>query len=262
MTAEPAQRPADIPAPAQEEYGGAEMTLMEHLIELRNRVIVSAIAVVLGVVVCAVFWETILGWYLAPAREEIPGFRLVSLTPTDRIATIFKIAMYGGLVLASPVVVYEALAFIVPGLTPKERKILLPGLLGTVFFLCAGMAFAYWVILPQSMGFLLNIGSDEIENQQQIQAYVNFCTRLIFWTGIAFELPMVLALAAKLGLVRAKQLLGFWRYAVIIIFIVAAIVTPTPDPLTQTFVAGPLFFLYFVGILFAWILQPSQGGAR
>lgn len=235
---------------------------MEHLIELRNRVIISALAVVVGVVVCALFWETILGWYLAPARQEIPDFRLVSLTPTDRIATIFKIAMYGGLVLASPVVVYEALAFIVPGLTPKERKILLPGLIGIILFMLGGMAFAYWVVLPQSMGFLLNIGSDEIENQQQIQAYVNFCTRLIFWTGVAFELPMVIAIAARLGLVRAKQLLGFWRYAVIIVFVLAAIVTPTPDPLTQTLVAGPLLFLYFVGILFAWLLQPAREGAQ
>lgn len=261
MTAEPAQRPADIPAQPQE-HGGAEMTLMEHLIELRNRVIISALAVVVGVVVCALFWETILGWYLAPARQEIPDFRLVSLTPTDRIATIFKIAMYGGLVLASPVVVYEALAFILPGLTPKERKILLPGLIGIILFMLGGMAFAYWVVLPQSMGFLLNIGSDEIENQQQIQAYVNFCTRLIFWTGVAFELPMVIAIAARLGLVRAKQLLGFWRYAVIIVFVLAAIVTPTPDPLTQTLVAGPLLFLYFVGILFAWLLQPAREGAQ
>lgn len=257
MSAEPAQRTSDIPARPQE-HGGAEMTLIEHLKELRNRVIVCAIAVLLGVVVCAFFWETILGWFLAPARSEIPDFRLVSLTPTDRIATIFKIAMYGGLVLASPVVIYELMAFIVPGLTPNERKILLPGLLGTIFFLLAGMAFAYWIILPQSMGFLLNIGSDEIENQQQIQAYVSFCTRLIFWTGIAFELPMVLAIAAKLGLVRARQLLRFWRYAVIIVFVVAAIVTPTPDPMTQTFVAGPLFVLYFVGVLFAWLLQPKK----
>ncbi|MCK9518086.1 MAG: twin-arginine translocase subunit TatC [Dehalococcoidia bacterium] len=257
MSAESAQRPADIPA-VPGEHGGGEMTLMEHLKELRNRVIVCAVAIVLGVIVCAFFWETILGWFLAPAREEIPDFRLVSLTPTDRIATIFKIAMYGGLVLASPVIIYEVMAFVVPGLTPKERNILLPGLLGTIFFLLAGMAFAYWIILPQSMGFLLNIGADEIENQQQIQAYVNFCTRLIFWTGIAFELPMVIAIAAKLGLVRARQLLGFWRYAIIIVFILAAIVTPTPDPVTQTFVAGPLLVLYFVGILFAWTLQPKQ----
>ncbi len=234
------------------------MTLLEHLKELRNRVFVSAIAVVIGVIVCFLFWEDILGWMLAPAREEIPGFRVSSFSPTDRIGIIVKIGLYGGLILASPVVIYEIVAFIVPGLTPKERRLLLPGIIGTVAFLAMGMAFAYWVILPASLGFLLDLGSSEIENVTGVKEYVDFVVRIIFWVGISFELPMVIALLARLGLVRAKQLLGLWRYAVIAVFIIAAVVTPTPDPITQTFVAGPLFTLYFVGILFAWLVQPKR----
>lgn len=234
------------------------MTLLEHLKELRNRVFVSAIAVVIGVVVCFLFWEDILGWMLAPAREEIPGFRVSSFSPTDRIGIIVKIGLYGGLILASPVVIYEIVAFIVPGLTPKERRLLLPGIIGTVAFLAMGMAFAYWVILPASLGFLLDLGSSEIENVTGVKEYVDFVVRIIFWVGISFELPMVIALLARLGLVRAKQLLNLWRYSVIAVFIIAAVVTPTPDPITQTFVAGPLFALYFVGILFAWLVQPKR----
>jgi sec-independent protein translocase protein TatC len=87
---------------------------------------------------------------------------------------------------------------------------------------------------------------------------MDFVTRIVFWVGVAFELPIVLALAAKLGIVRARQLLGFWRYAIIIIFIIAAIITPTPDPFNQSLVAGPLLFLYFVGIVFAWIVQKPR----
>ncbi|MCL4240302.1 MAG: twin-arginine translocase subunit TatC [Dehalococcoidia bacterium] len=258
MSADPIREMPPSLAPTYAYGGGPEMTLMEHLKELRNRVLICAIALVIGTLVSFLFWETILGWLLAPARERIEGFRVSSFSPTDRISIIVKIGLYGGLIISSPVIIYELLAFIVPGLTPKEKRLLLPGIAGTVVFLLGGMAFAYWVILPASLGFLLELGSEEIQNVTGVKQYVDFVIRIVFWVGIAFELPMVLALAARLGLVRAKQLLGFWRYAVILIFIIAAVVTPTPDPITQTMVAGPLFFLYFVGVLFAWGVQPKR----
>lgn len=238
--------------------GQAEMTLLEHLKELRNRVFICSIAVVIGVLICFFFWETILGWMLAPAREQIEGFKVSSFSPTDRIGIVVKIGLYGGLIIASPVIIFQMLMFVVPGLTPSEKRLLLPGVLGTIVFLIGGMAFAYWVILPASLGFLLELGSDEIQNVTGVKQYVDFVVRIVFWVGISFELPMVLALAARLHLVRARQLLGFWRYAIVIIFIIAAVVTPTPDPITQTLVAGPLFSLYFVGILFAWLVQPTK----
>lgn len=242
--------------------GGTEMTLLEHLKELRNRVIICAIALVIGCVICFYFWEPILGWALAPARIDHPGLKLTSLSPTDRIGAIFKVGLYGGLAIASPVIVYEMMAFIVPGLTPREKKMILPGILGIVAFLLAGMAFAYWVILPNSLGFLLDFGGNQIENQQAIAPYISFVTRIVFWVGVAFEMPMVLGLAARLGLVRAKQLLGFWRYAIIIIFVISAVITPTPDPFNQTLVAAPLFVLYFLGIGFARVVQPRRVAAE
>lgn len=261
MVAEPIREPAPAGENAADFSGGPEMTLLEHLKELRYRVMVSGLAVLVGVVLCFYFWETILGWMMAPARSRVDDFQVSSFSPTDRVGIIVKIGLYGGLIVASPVVVYQLLAFIVPGLTPRERRILLPGVLGAAAFMLAGMAFAYWVILPASLGFLLSLGSDEIQDVIGIRQYVDFVTRIIFWVGLSFELPMVLAVAAKLGLVRARQLLGFWRYAVILVFVIAAIVTPTPDPLTQTFVAGPLFALYFLGILFAWLVQPKRSAA-
>jgi sec-independent protein translocase protein TatC len=235
--------------------GGAEMTLIEHLKELRNRVIKSALAVVVGVVLCAVFWETILGWLLAPARESHPEFELAVFGPTESIGVLFKIAMYGGLLAASPVVIYQILMFVIPGLTPRERRAILPGMFGAVAFLLAGMAFAYWVVLPVSLEFLLDFGGDNFEPFIGAKQYLDFATRIVFWVGISFELPMVIALLARLGLVRARQLIHFWRYAILIVFIIAAVITPTPDPLTQSLVAGPLILLYVLGILFAWMLQ-------
>lgn len=234
--------------------GGPEMTLLDHLKELRNRALVCAVAVVLGTLVSLVFWEVILGWLLAPAREEIPGFRLRYNSPTEVIGIIFKIGLYGGMMIASPVLVYELLAFIVPGLTPRERRMIFPGLIGVVIFLLGGMAFAYYIILPRSLGFLLNLGNEDLEPLITAGPYMSFATRIIFGVGIAFEVPMVLAMAARLGVVSARQLLRFWRYAIIVIFVISAIITPTPDPYNQTLVAGPLFILYFVGILMAWIV--------
>ncbi|MGE3075992.1 MAG: twin-arginine translocase subunit TatC [Dehalococcoidia bacterium] len=259
MAAEQINEPIPLRPEQQPYHGGAEMTLMEHLRELRNRVLVSAVAVVIGMIVCLYFWETIVGWLIAPAREQQgPEFGLAVFSPTETIGVLFKVGMYGGLMLASPVVLYEMLAFIVPGLTPKEKKLVLPGLFGVIAFLLAGMAFAYWIILPASLGFLLDLGGDNFDPVIGAKQYMDFATRIIFWVGLSFELPMVLALIAKLGLVRARQMLGFWRYAVVLIFIIAAIVTPTPDPLTQSLVAGPLLALYVVGIFFAWIVQPRK----
>lgn len=234
------------------------MTLIEHLLELRNRVIVCAIALVFGALLSFIFWQTILGWLIAPARQQIPDFKLNSFSPIDRITAIFKIGVYGGVIIASPVIIYETLAYIVPGLTPKERRMIAPGLLGVVVFLLMGMAFAYWVILPNSLGFLLTLGQNEIQNVPGIQQYMDFVTRIVFWVGIAFEMPVAIGLAARLGLVRARQLLFFWRYAVVIVFIIAAIITPTPDPFNQALVGGPLLLLYFVGVLFAWIVQKPR----
>lgn len=249
----------DAMPPFMADGGSGEMTLMEHLKELRNRVIVCAVAVLIGTMACFFFWETIVSWLLQPARDEYdPNFGLAVFGPTETIGILFKIGMYGGLIISSPVLVYELMAFIVPGLTPKERKLLLPGLAGVVAFLLGGMAFAYWIILPASLGFLLDFGGDNFNPIIGAKQYMDFALRIIFWVGVSFELPMVMALAAKLRLVRAKQLLSFWRYAVIIIFIIAAIVTPTPDPLTQSLVAGPLLVLYLLGISFAWFLQPKR----
>lgn len=235
-----------------------EMTLLDHLKELRNRVVISAFAVVIGVLVCLFFWQTIVGWLIAPAREDFPDFKPAVFGPVESIGIAFKIGLYGGVLLASPVILYEMLAFVLPGLTPREKKMILPTMGGVVLFLLGGMSFAYWVILPASLGFLLGFADDQFNSVIGAKQYIDFATRIIFWVGVSFELPIVLALLAKLGMTTWRKLLGFWRYAIVLVFVVAAVVTPTPDPLTQTLVAGPLFGLYFVGILFAFFVGKKK----
>ena len=196
--------------------------------------------------------------YLGSKSEE--NFRLASFSPTDRISAIFKIAIYGGLLLALPIIIYEVIAFIVPGLTTSEKRVLVVGVLGSAFFMLAGMAFAYYIVLPRALDFLLGVAAENVENVTGIHEYISFVTRIILWVGVAYQLPMVLALAGRLGLVTAGQLLRFWRYAIVLVFILAAVATPTPDPLTQSVVAVPLLGLYFLGVLFAKVLYTPRGG--
>ena len=128
-----------------------------------------------------------------------------------------------------------------------------------MFFMLAGMAFAYYIVLPRALDFLLGVAAENVVSVTGIHEYISFVTRIILWVGIAYQLPMVLAIAARVGLVTAGQLLRFWRYAIVLVFLLAAIATPTPDPLTQSVVAIPLLGLYFLGVLFARILYTPRG---
>jgi|GEM_PF-1346179 sec-independent protein translocase protein TatC len=194
-------------------------------------------------------------------KSSESDFRLASFSPTDRITAIFQIALYGGLLIAAPVLIYQLLAFIIPGLTGSERRILIVGVLGCLLFLVSGMAFAYFIVLERALSFLLGVASDTVDNVIGIKEYISFVTRIILWVGFSFQLPMVLALAARIGLVTAGQLLRFWRYAIVIVFVIAAIATPTPDPQTQAIVAFPLLLLYFLGVLFAKIFYQPRAGS-
>jgi sec-independent protein translocase protein TatC len=238
-----------------------EMTLIEHLRELRNRVMVCAIVTFITILLAFWFRDWIFDMLMAPGRDAVEGgeeFKLVSFSPTDRIVVTFKLCLFVGVALASPVIIYEIMAFVIPGLTPKEKRLLMPSMLGVAVFMLAGMAFAYFIIIPASLGFLLNFESDNFANVIGAQYYIDFVTRLVFFVGLTFEIPMVLALLAKLGILRAGQLVRFWRYAIVIIAIIAAVATPTPDMLTMSLVVAPLLLLYVLGILFAWVLQPAH----
>ncbi len=248
--------PLDTTAPKR-----GEMTLMGHLIELRNRAIICAAAVLIGCCICFYFWEPILGWLLAPGRVQDPGLKLASFSPTDRIGVIFKIGMYGGVAIASPIVIYQILAFVVPGLTTRERRAVIPIVTGAVAFLAGGMAFAYWAVLPLSLGFLLKFGGSQINNLIGVRQYTDFVVRSMFFSGLAFELPIVLGILGWLNVVQPKALLGFWRYMIILVFIGACFIVPTPDPIDQAIVAVPLMGLYLVGIAFAWMFGRNRRNA-
>ena len=242
---------------ASSETEGGQMTLLNHLIELRYRVMWMAAAVVVGMVAFFIpqIGFTVIDWMLAPARASVPDFRPQFIEPMENIAAFFRVALLGGLTVAMPVVVYHALRFVTPALTRSEKKWLFPIVFGASLAFVGGVAFGYFFILPVTLRFLLTFGSSVAEADWRIGNYIDFVTRMLGIMGLVFETPLLVMALAKFHIVTWPQLLKFWRYAIIIAFVIAAIVTPTIDPVTQALVGGPICILYFVGIGLAWLVR-------
>ena len=243
------------PDPEVEE--GGQMTLLEHLLELRYRISWIAAAVVLGMVAFFIpqVGFTVIGWLLAPARASVPDFRPQFIEPMENIAAFFRVALLGGLTVSMPVVVYHVLRFVTPALTRNEKKWVFPIVFGASAAFVGGIAFGYFFILPFTLQFLLTFGEDFAQADWRIGNYIDFVTRILLVMGLVFETPLIVMGLARFRVVNARQLFRWWRYAVILAFVIAAIVTPTIDPVTQTLVGGPIVILYFVGIGLAWLVR-------
>lgn len=234
---------------------GKELTILQHLQELRRRMIVCAAAIVIAVLGSLVLTQKLLEWLTAPAHDRVQNVTIVFTDPLGYWAAYFRVALVAGIAIAMPVLVYQALAFVGPALTHKEKRWVYPIVAGASVAFVAGAAFAYYLEVPPALGFLLN-SSGGIEPFINITSYVDFVSRLMLVTGLVFELPLFVMGLAKLRVVTAGKLLGWWRYALILAFIVSAVITPSIDPVTQTVVAVPMIVLYFLGIILAKLVQP------
>ncbi len=234
--------------------GGRELTILEHLQELRRRLIVSAAAIVIAVLGSLVLTKKLLEWLTAPAHDRVQNVTIVFTDPLGYWAAYFRVALVAGIAIAMPVLVYQALAFVSPGLTRKEKRWVFPIVVGASLSFIAGAAFAYYMELPPALGFLLNSGGG-IEPFINITSYVDFVSRLMLVTGLVFELPLFVMGLAKLRVVSSRKLLGWWRYAIVLAFVISAVITPSIDPVTQTVVAVPMIVLYFAGIILAKLVE-------
>lgn len=254
VQAPPQEPPQERPQPQEKE--SKTLTILEHLQELRYRLMVMAGALVVGVGVS--FWP-LTGWFIEflkePARDRKAQFDTFFFDPLEGWTTYFRVSLLLGIAIAMPVLVYQALAFVRPGLTKQERRWLYPIVLGASLAFVGGAAFAYYIELPPALGFLLNPPGDIGEPLISVRKYFDFVTRLLLVTGLVFELPLVVMGLAKLGVVTSRKLLGWWRHALILAFVAAAVVTPSVDPVTQSLVAGPIIVLYFTGIALAKLVE-------
>jgi len=224
----------------------------EHLVELRRRAIRAGLALVAAATVSVLFTNKVIELLIQPAG----GIKPIFLRPTELFFTYFRVTLMIGFCLAMPYIIFQTLAFIYPAMeNPKEKTyfrnlVLFGAIPGTLLFL-VGVAFCYIFLLPFTLRYLLSFGGNLAEAQWTIAAYISFVLTFLFGMGIIFETPLIMFVTAKLGIMSARKYVSYWKHAVIIIFLVAAVVTPTPDPLTMTLVATPLLLLYGLGILLA-----------
>jgi sec-independent protein translocase protein TatC len=230
-----------------------EQTLLQHLGELRRRVFICVIAVLVGSAVSFAFFEQIIDVLVEPAKDLDlgTGGELIYTEVTELLTTAIKVSFVSGLILASPVLVFQGVMFVAPGLTGREKRYLFGFMPAVILAFGGGVAFAYYVLTPPALHFLLTFGGDVAVPLIRISNIVNLMVRLLFWMGLAFETPLVMYLLASLGIVTARSLARFRRYWVVVAFILAAIITPTIDPVNQALVAGPLLVLYELGIILA-----------
>ena len=246
--------PEDRPSPEPREEGKV-LTILEHLEELRKRVIIAAGAILVATLASLVATQWLLVWLTEPARDRLQGGEIIFTEPLEYWGTYFRVALLAGITISMPVVVYQIMAFVSPGLTRQEKRWAYPIVIGASLAFVGGAAFAYYIELPPAFRFLLSTPGDVAKPFLKVGSYVNFVTRLMLVTGLVFEMPLLVMGLAKIGVVTSRRLWGWWRQAIILGFVAAAIVTPSIDPVTQSLVAGPIIILYFLGIALAKLVE-------
>lgn len=242
---------------AKKEEIPEELSVLGHVKELRKRLLISVVALLVTTIASFAFSQQIAEVLAMP----IGGLSVLeSIDVTENVSAFMKISLLAGVILALPVIVYEVLAFVLPGLNPSERMwvwIMIP--MASLFFV-GGVLFAYFFMLPTALPFLLEFMG--IATAPRPANYFGFVLNLLFWVGIAFELPLIVFLLARLGVVTARQLAKQWRIALIVIAVASAFITPTPDPVNMALMMLPLTVLYLISILFATIAGRRRRKAR
>jgi sec-independent protein translocase protein TatC len=238
-----------------DEVEAHRMPLMEHLIELRNRVVYSAVALAVGMVICLFIADDLFAFLKAPfvvalTKTGVKGGLSIVNSPFEGVYTYLRVSFVGGLMLAMPVVAYQIWRFIAPGLYKTERRVVLPLAFSSTMLFTGGSAFAYYVILPVALPFFLEV--IEADANLSLSGYLSGVVRMMVAFGICFQLPVVTWFIARIGLIDHRDMVESFRYAVVGMFVVAALITP-PDVLTQSLLAIPLVILYVISIGIAWV---------
>lgn len=232
------------------------MSLMEHLAELRTRIIQSAIWLLIGFAVAWVYHVQLFNIIQAPAVTM--GHKLIMLHPTDAINLYIRTALYGGLIIASPFILYQLWLFIAPAMYQNEKKFVIPFMLVTVFLFGAGAYFGYRWVMPGAIHILVDEFGKNFQAALTIEDYTNFFLAIVVGLGACFEMPVIMFFLAFFGIMDGKFMLRNFRYAVLAIFIIAAVLCPTPDPIGMCLFASPMLVLYFVGVAGAYMAGSSR----
>ncbi len=229
---------------------GDKIPFTAHLEELRKRLIICFVAIGIGVVIAYGFKEKLFEILTIPlVREMRPGDKLIFTGLTEAFFTYMKVSFLAGIILASPVIIYQFWAFVGPGLYQKERRYFVPIVLLSVFFFVGGSLFCFFVVFPFAFKFFLSFATDVIQPLPSMNEYLSFASVTMLAFGLVFELPLVIVFLARLGIVTVDFLRKNRKYAILLIFLVAAILTPGPDVVSQVLMAFPLMLLYEISIV-------------
>jgi sec-independent protein translocase protein TatC len=230
--------------------GEVEMSLFDHLEELRRRIFYVLIAVAVCMFGCFIVVKPIVQLLEVPAQ----GVKFLQLAPGEYFFVSLKVAGYSGLVLSSPFILYQIIQFVLPGLTRRERRLLAPVVLGSSVLFLGGIVFAYSLLIPAALKFFISYGADVVEQLWSIDKYFEFVLLLLFSTGLAFQVPIIQLLLALLGIVSSEKMISGWRFVIIGAVVLGAVLTPSTDPFTQSLLAGAVLGLYFGGIGFVKLI--------
>lgn len=220
-----------------------EMALSEHIEEFSQRLIFCIISLVTAILTCFADSREIVKVFQAPAI----GVKFLQFAPGEYFFASIKIAAFSGVILTSPLILYQIFLYILPGMTKKERDILLPMTIGSGLLFAVGLCFSYFFLVPAALRFFITYGSEVVEPFWSFDQYFDFIAVLIFTTGLAFQVPVVQIILGKLGLISGQKMLSAWKYVVVITTTLAAIITPSTDPVTQILMTSALLALYLGG---------------
>ncbi|MFW5691546.1 MAG: twin-arginine translocase subunit TatC [Chloroflexota bacterium] len=246
--------PDQNPPPTDETHDdghGKRMTIFEHLEELRSRLFKAFSALIVGTIAGVILAEPVLKYLLEPYQAINPdeAQRLLVLGPTGAVVAYFRVSLLLGAIIAVPVMTYQMMMFVIPGLTRKERRYILVSLPAITGLFLIGVAFAWFGLMPPAITFLEGFQSEIFVAEWAAGEYLSFVTALLFWMGISFEMPLVLFVLSLLGVVGPRPLIRQWRLAVVGAAVAAAFITPTVDPVNMFLVMGPLLALYAISIV-------------
>ena len=233
-------------------------SLKPHIADLRKRLMISTAFLLVAFFACFSVYEPILNWMMIPIEAVLPeGSKMVAIEVQETFFTALKVAFFSAFLVSLPVIFWQMWLFLSPGLYANEKKIVLPFVFSATTMFLIGGAFAYYIVVPYGFEFLVTFGSQVVSVMPSIGKYVSFFTKLVFGFGIAFELPVITFFFAVIGVLNDQMMKDFFKYAVVLIFVMSALLTP-PDVITQFLMAGPLIILYGVSIYIAKVFNPAQ----
>ena len=251
--------PYQFPSDDDDDSPGAKMSFLEHLDELRKRIVNSALAVGVGILISFTFISRIYSFLMAPTMRQLPaGSRLIYTEPGEAFSLYIQLSMIVGAIIASPFILYQVWMFIAPGLYSNEKRMAIPFVAFSTLGVVGGALFNHYIMFPWMMHFFASFNTQDLVFMPKLDSVFSLYTKFLLAMAAVFQMPTLVYFLAKMKVITARFLLAQFKYAVLIIFIISAVITPTGDPVTQTVFAAPMVALYILGIVIAWVVGPKR----